>query len=514
DQPFVDIENEGEVASAKAPAFLFSFTLKEEKILKVKIALSTVSADGAMLNLKTELPHWNFEQTRSNNQKAWEKYLSRITIEATEKQKEIFYTSFYHLLLQPSNIADVDGQYRGANNKIAVAPNKEYYSTLSIWDVYRGAFPLLQIVTPEKIDGIINSMLLHHKAAGFLPIWTVWGQDNYCMIGNHAIPMILSAYKNGFTKFDSQDALRAMVETSTQSHINSNWELYNQYGYYPFDKLDNEAVSRTLESGYDDWCVAEMAKMLGDTATATTFYNRANYYKNLYDSSTQFFRGKDTSGNWRTPFDPLKATSPLNNPGDYTEANAWQYLWTPAQHDVDGMIQLLGGKDAFTKKLDEFFTTPALQPDKYLGQEAMIGQYAHGNEPSHHIIYLYAFSNSPKTGQRYIHKIVNEFHNNTPNGMIGNDDCGQMSAWYMLSVLGFYPVNPANGEFVLGSPQIKKAQLNLSESKVLIVEADNFSTSAIYTTKVFLNGKLVIKPTINFTEIIRGGNLKFKMTKR
>ena len=170
--------------------------------------------------------------------------------------------------------------------------------------------------------------------------------------------MILSAYKNGFTKFDAQDALRAMVETSTQSHINSNWELYNQYGYYPFDKVDNEAVSRTLESGYDDWCVAEMARLLGDTATAKTFYTRANYYKNIYDSSTQFFRGKDTNGNWRTPFDPLKATSPLNNPGDYTEANAWQYMWTPAQHDVEGMIQLLGGKDAFTKKLDEFFTTP------------------------------------------------------------------------------------------------------------------------------------------------------------
>jgi predicted alpha-1,2-mannosidase len=514
DQPFVDIENTGELASGKAPAFTFSFSLKDEKILKVKVALSTVSADGAMLNLKTELPHWNFEQTRSNNQQAWEKYLSRITIDATEKQKEIFYTSFYHLLLQPSNIADVDVQYRGVNNKIAVAPNKEYYSTLSIWDVYRGAFPLLQIVAPEKIDGIINSMLLHHKAAGFLPIWTVWGQDNYCMIGNHAIPMILSAYKNGFTKFDAQDALRAMVETSTQSHINSNWELYNQYGYYPFDKLDNEAVSRTLESGYDDWCVAEMAKMLGDTATATTFYKRANYYKNLYDSSTQFFRGKDTSGNWRTPFDPLKATSPLNNPGDYTEANAWQYLWTPAQHDVDGMIQLLGGKDAFTKKLDEFFITPALQPDKYLGQEAMIGQYAHGNEPSHHIIYLYAFSNSPKNGHRYINKVVNEFHNNTPDGMIGNDDCGQMSAWYMLSVLGFYPVNPANGEFVLGSPQVKKAQLKLSENKTLTIEASRFTKNNIYTDEVKLNGKKLTQGVITFEQISNGGTLNFRLTNR
>jgi predicted alpha-1,2-mannosidase len=514
DQPFVDIENAEEVASGKAPAFTFSFSLKDENILKVKVALSTVSADGAMLNLKTELPHWNFEQTRSNNQQAWEKYLSRITIEATEKQKEIFYTSFYHLLLQPSNIADADGRYRGADNKIAIAPNKEYYSTLSIWDVYRGAFPLLQIVAPEKIEGIVNSMLLHHKAAGFLPIWTVWGQDNYCMIGNHAIPMILSAYKNGFTKFDAQEALRAIVETSTKSHVNSNWELYNQYGYYPFDKLDNEAVSRTLESSYDDWCVAEMAKMLGDTATATAFYNRASYYKNLYDSSTQFFRGKDTNGNWRTPFEPLKATSPLNNPGDYTEANAWQYLWTPAQHDVTGVIQLLGGKDAFTKKLNKFFTTPALQPDKFLGQEAMIGQYAHGNEPSHHIIYLYAFSNSPKTGQRYINKVVNEFHNNTPDGMIGNDDCGQMSAWYMLSTLGFYPVNPANGEFVLGSPQVKKAQLKLSENKILTIEAPKLTKNNIYTDEVKLNGKKLTQGVITFEQISNGGTLSFSLTNR
>lgn len=514
DQPFVDIESAGEAATAKAPAFTFSFSLQEEKTLKVKVALSTVSADGAMLNLKTELPHWNFEQTRSNNQLAWEKYLSRITIEATDKQKEIFYTSFYHLLLQPSNIADVDGQYRGPNNKIALAPSKEYYSTLSIWDVYRGAFPLLQIVAPEKIDGIINSMLLHHKAAGFLPIWTVWGQDNYCMIGNHAIPMILSAYKNGFTKFDAQDALRAMVETSTQSHINSNWELYNQYGYYPFDKVDNEAVSRTLESGYDDWCVAEMARLLGDTATAKTFYTRANYYKNIYDSSTQFFRGKDTNGNWRTPFDPLKATSPLNNPGDYTEANAWQYMWTPAQHDVEGMIQLLGGKDAFTKKLDEFFTTPALQPDKYLGQEAMIGQYAHGNEPSHHIIYLYAFSNKPKEAQRYIHKVINEFHNNTPDGMIGNDDCGQMSAWYMLSTLGFYPVNAASGEFVLGSPQVKRATILLPDKKVFTIEAAKITNTKIYTKKRLLNGQQTNKVTVSYTDIMKGGKLTFEMASK
>jgi predicted alpha-1,2-mannosidase len=330
----------------------------------------------------------------------------------------------------------------------------------------------LQILAPEKINGIVQTMLIHHKVKGFLPIWTAWGQDNYCMIGNHAIPMILSAYQNGFKGFDASEALNAMIETSTISHINSDWELYNQYGYYPFDKLDNEAVSRTLESGYDDWCVAEMARKLGKNEIANTFTKRANYYRNIYDKETQFFRGKDSKGNWRAPFNPLIATSPMNNPGDYTEANAWQYFWTPAQYDIDGIKELLGSKENFTKKLNFFFTIEAENPNKFLGQEAMIGQYAHGNEPSHHIIYLYAYGNEPKTGQKYIHQVINEFHDNTPDGMIGNDDCGQMSAWYILSCLGFYPVNPANGEFVLGSPQVKKTTIHLSDNKTFTIQAE------------------------------------------
>lgn len=501
-------------ANEKAPTYLLEFSLPKNKILKVKIALSSVSVNGTKLNMESEIPHWDFEKVYQNNIKTWEEYLSRINIEAPTKQKEIFYTSLYHLFLQPSNITDVNGKYRGVDDKIAIAPNKEYYSTLSIWDIYRGAFPLLQILAPEKINGIIQTMLIHHKAKGFLPIWTAWGQDNYCMIGNHAIPMILSAYQNGFRGFDANDALNAMVETSTKSHINSDWELYNQYGYYPFDKLDNESVSRTLESGYDDWCVAEMAKILGENEIVKTFKKRAQYYQNIYDKETSFFRGKDSKGNWRTPFKPLMATSPMNNPGDYTEANAWQYFWTPAQFDIEGVERLLGGKENFTKKLNEFFTTEAINPDKYLGQEAMIGQYAHGNEPSHHIIYLYAYSNEPKTGQKYIHRVINEFHNNTPDGMIGNDDCGQMSAWYILSTLGFYPVNPANGEFVLGSPQVKKASINFSNGKKFDIVTNNFSDNNIYNEVRKLNNKIVTKPFINYQEIMKGGTLTFEMTNK
>jgi predicted alpha-1,2-mannosidase len=512
DHPFLKSTLLDKKDKEKAPKYLLDFSLPKNKILKVKIALSSVSTDGAKLNMQSEISHWDFEKVYQSNLKTWEEYLSRVSIEAPKKQKEIFYTSLYHLFLQPSNIADVDGKYRGVDDKIAIAPNKEYYSTLSIWDIYRGAFPLLQILAPEKINGIVQTMLIHHKVKGFLPIWTAWGQDNYCMIGNHAIPMILSAYQNGFKGFDASEALNAMIETSTISHINSDWELYNQYGYYPFDKLDNEAVSRTLESGYDDWCVAEMARKLGKNEIANTFTKRANYYRNIYDKETQFFRGKDSKGNWRAPFNPLIATSPMNNPGDYTEANAWQYFWTPAQYDIDGIKELLGSKENFTKKLNFFFTIEAENPNKFLGQEAMIGQYAHGNEPSHHIIYLYAYGNEPKTGQKYIHQVINEFHDNTPDGMIGNDDCGQMSAWYILSCLGFYPVNPANGEFVLGSPQVKKTTIHLSDNKTFTIQAENFSDQAIFNDTRFLKGKQIHEPFITYQDIIKGGHLIFKMT--
>jgi predicted alpha-1,2-mannosidase len=514
DKPFYNNRLQDNSKMDKAPKYILNFALDESRKLKVKIALSTVSVEGAKLNMRTEIPDWDFNSVLNKNKTAWDSYLNRIDIDALQKQKEIFYTSMYHLFLQPSNIADIDGKYRGADDKIAVAPNKEYYSTLSIWDIYRGAFPLLQLIAPEKINGIVNSLLLHHKAADFLPIWTAWGQDNYCMIGNHAIPMILSAYQNGFKGFNANEALRAMVETSTNSHINSDWELYNQYGYYPFDKLDNESVSRTLESGYDDWCVAEMASKTGDKSTATIFYKRAVYYKNLYNSSTRMFQGKDTKGNWRIPFNPLQATSPLNNPGDYTEANAWQYFWTPAQHDIAGIKQLLGGEEAFTKQLNDFFSIESPNPDKFLGQEAMIGQYAHGNEPDHHVLYLYAYSTKPKIGQKYIHKVITEFHNNTPEGMIGNDDCGQMSAWYILSALGFYPVNPANGEFVLGSPQLKRATLHLTDGRNFVMEAMNISNDNFYVQKSYLNNKPLDRVYITYNEIMNGGNLRFVMTNK
>lgn len=499
--------------SENAPKYYLSFNLGKDQVLQVKVALSTVDVTGAKLNLQTEVPGWDFNRVRENAKIVWDKYLNRIDIEANAKQREIFYTSLYHLLLQPSNIADVDGRYRGADDKVANTIGNEYYSTLSVWDIYRGAFPLIEIVAPEKVNGIIRSMLLHHRAAGFLPIWTAWGQDSYCMIGNHSIPMILSAYNNGFDGFDPAEALKVMVEASTQSHINSDWELYNRYGYYPFDTIDNESVSRTLESGYDDWCVKEMAKRLGDTSILEQFDKRANYFKNLFDNESRLFRGKDTQGQWRKPFDPIAATSPMNNPGDYTEANAWQYFWTPAQYSIDGIKKLLGGEDAFTNQLNRFFSIEVPNTNKFLGQEAMIGQYAHGNEPSHHVIYLYAYSNTPKAGHRLVREVINKFYSNTPNGMIGNDDCGQMSAWYILSSMGFYPVNPASNEYVLGAPQLTKVTLHLA-GRTFTIEALDISDENIFGARVFLNGTLLKVPYISYSQIMAGGLLQFEMTNK
>jgi len=469
-EPFTRYEVLPPAKKEKAPRYLLHFALKQKE-LSVKVALSTVSVQGAEKNMRVECPNWNFNDIRQKADRAWNDYLSRIEIEAPLNDKQVFYSALYRLLLQPSNIADVDGRYRGADDLVHQSTSKSgaYYSTLSLWDTYRAAHPLYTIIVPERVNDFVATLLQHSRQAGFLPIWTAWAKDNYCMIGNHAIPVIADAYAKGFRGFDTADALHQMVQSTTVNHINSNWRLLNQYGYYPFDSLDNEAVSRTLEHGVDDYCIALMAKQMGNDSLAGLYMRRSFYYKNLFDPQTQLMRGKDSKGNWRVPFDPLKATSPMNNPGDYTEANAWQYFWTPAQYDVEGLVQLLGGPAAFEKHLDSFFTIKTLNPNKHLGQEAMIGQYAHGNEPSHHVAYLYAYTKNPQKGHRLIAEVCKRFYNNSPAGLIGNDDCGQMSAWYIFSMLGFYPVNPANASFVQGYPQVNRAIIK-SGNKTIVVQ--------------------------------------------
>lgn len=508
DQPFTTYVELPKQAKENAPRYIFTFDLSN-KVLKTKIALSTVNVEGAKNNLNTELPLWDFEATVLQAKKIWNTYLNRIVIEADKKQKEIFYTSMYRSFIQPSNIADIDGKYRGADDSVRIAENNEYYSTLSLWDTYRAAHPLYTLIAPERVDGFVRSMIAHGKAAGFLPIWTAWGQDNYCMIGNHAIPVITDAYLKGFTGFDANEALQQMLTSTTKNHINSNWSLLNRYGYYPLDSLDNEAVSRTLEHGVDDYFVALMADRMSKKEIANVYYQRAAYYKNLYDSTTKQMRGKNSKGEWRTPFNPLIATSPMNNPGDYTEANAWQYFWTPAQYDVAGMMDLLGGKENFTTQLDSFFTIKAINPNKHLGQEAMIGQYAHGNEPSHHIAYLYAYTNKPERGREIITQICNQFYNNTPTGMIGNDDCGQMSAWYIFSTIGFYPVNPGNATFVIGQPQAKKAIIHISDTASITIIATDLLTKT-ENVNVYWNKTLIQGNELKYEELRKGGELSFQ----
>lgn len=483
--------------ASKAPAFVLDFGNLENDTLKIKVALSAASVRGAAKNMKAELDGWDFDAVRMRASSVWNGYLGRVEIDADSIDRTVFYTALYHLLLQPSDIAD--------------AGEEEYYSTLSNWDIYRAAFPLLQILVPEKIDGIVRSMVRHSQENGFLPVWTVWGVDNYCMIGNHAIPMIVSAYMNGFRGFDTGEAMDAVLKTCFEPHIHSDWKTLDRYGYYPFDIVKDESVSRLLENCYDDWCAALMADSLGYAEEAEVLRARACSYRNVFDTATGLFRGKDSAGKWREPFDPLKATSPMNNPGDYTEANAWQYLWTLAQHDIEGLAELLGGEKALGEKLDSFFTVCTPVADKYLGQEAMVGLYAHGNEPCHHVAYLYAFTDRPHNLEKYVRHISGSYYGPGPDGLYGNDDCGQMSAWYVLSSLGFYPVNPATGEFVLGTPRFRKAVLHPGSGHPFTIVAENLTETNFYRESASLDGKILDK-TIGYKDIMKGGKLEFRMT--
>lgn len=481
----------------KAPAYSLSFVLGRDRCLNVKVALSATGLEGARKNMAAEASDVDFEEMRRAASDAWECLLGRVEVKGNDSVLTNFYTALYHLMLQPSDIAD--------------AGDRPYYSTFSNWDIYRAAFPLLQIIVPERIGDMVQSMLDVHEKQGFLPIWTVWDADNYCMIGNHAIPMVVSACVNGFGGFSVNDAYDAVKETSVRPHIHSEWDLYEKYGYFPYDLMPLESVSKTLENGYDDWCVSLLASMTGDTLAAEHFKERSGYWKNLYDRESGLMRGKDARGNWRTPFDPLTATSPMNNPGDYTEANAWQYFWTPAQHDIEALRDLLGGPSALGDMLDRFFSIEAVNPDKYLGQEAMIGQYAHGNEPCHHIAYLYAWSDRPWRAAGIIREICRDFYRPEPGGLTGNDDYGQMSAWYVLSMCGFYPVNPATGDFVFGVPQLEEVVFDVGDGKSFRITADGLYGNDCIIHSMSLNGMEYNDFKINYRDIMKGGTFEYHM---
>jgi predicted alpha-1,2-mannosidase len=489
-----------------APRYLFGFDLGSGRVLQAKIGLATTDTTGARLN-RSEIKGWDFNAVAAEARAEWNRLLARATIEAPREQQRIFTTALYHAFLHPSVISDRDGRWRGPDDKIRRARSGLRYSTFSLWDSFRAAMPLYTLLAPERVNDFANSLLDHADAAGRLPLWPIWGGETGTMIGEPALPVLADAWGKGFRGFDGRRALAAMVRTATQDHGLSQWRILDQYGYFPFDKVEGEAVSRTLEAGIGDDAVAKMAGMLGQADTARRFAERAQAWTRLVDPETRLARGRDSTGTWRTPFDPLTPTSPLNNPGDYTEANAWQYSWTPALFDPPALILAMGGKSAFLTMLDRFFFD--LKPSagaEYLGQEAMIGQYAHGNEPSHHISWLYAFTDRPETGHRLVRRIANEFYKDDPAGIIGNEDAGQMSAWYVFATLGFYPVLPASGAYVAGIPLVPKARIMVAGGKALTIERAGTGERLAHLSR---ESQRLDPLRLEHSELKAGGTLRF-----
>lgn len=508
-RPVISTVNLPMAETEKGQRIVATFDMKPEDQLMMKVALSTTGVEGAKANMAAEVAGWDFEGVRQAAKEEWNNYLSRIEVEGTQDEKTNFYTSFYHALIQPNEISDVDGKYRNAHDEVVSATGGKFYSTFSAWDTYRAAHPFYTLMVPERVDGLVNSLVDQAETIGYLPIWGLWGGETFCMVANHSVSIIAEAYAKGFRGFDAERAFNAIKRTQTVSHpLKSNWETYTKYGYFPTDLTEAESVSSTLESVYDDYAAADMAKRMGKEEDAAYFAKRADYYKNLFDPSTKFMRPRNADGTWKSPFNPSQIGHSESVGGDYTEGNAWQYTWH-VQHDVPGLIALFGGEEPFLNKLDSVFTLKleTTQADV----TGLIGQYAHGNEPSHHVTYLYALAGRPERTQELIRQIFDTQYLPKPNGLCGNDDCGQMSAWYMFSAMGFYPVNPVSGEYVFGAPQLPKFTLHLADGKTFTIIAEGLSKEHMYVDSITLNGKPYTKNYITHEDIMKGGTLVYKM---
>ncbi len=481
------------------------FETKPTEKIMVKVALSTTSVEGARKNLE-ELPGWDFDGTVVKAKEAWNKILSTIEVSGSDDRKKVFYTALYHSCIAPNNIADIDGNYRGVDYNVRKSNNNEYYSTFSLWDTYRAVHPLYTLIMPDKAGSIINTMISHYEAQGFLPIWTLWGTENYCMIANHAIPVIVDGYLKGIGGFDPAKAYQAVRASSVKPHKKSAWELIDKFGYLPSD-YEPESVSRTLEMCYNDWCVAAMAKAVGNKDDFNYFNKRSVSYIGLFDKGSGFFRAKDSKGDWEKYFDPLKAEYYIS---PYTEGNAWQYSWYVPQ-DVPGLIKLMGGNEKFCTKLDSLFRLSPEYSGSVEDMSGFIGQYVHGNEPSHHIAYLFNYAGKPWQTEKYIRQIADTMYKSTPDGLCGNEDCGQMSAWYVFSALGFYPVNPAGGVYAIGTPLVPGAVIKLKDGKKFKISAMGTDKNNCYIKSIKLNGKPYEKLYITHDMIMQGGTLEFVM---
>lgn len=507
---FDQTKNFPELAGEDLKVF-FNFKTTEAEKLKVKFAISPVSTQGAIKNIQTEIPHWDFEKVKSQTQKQWNTELNKVQIEPINQDEMVnFYTAMYHAFLGPTVYMDVDGKYRGLDMNVHQAKDFVNYTSFSLWDTYRALHPLFNILQPKRNADMITSMLEHQKQSvhGMLPIWSHYANENWCMIGYHSVSVIADAIVKGNTGFDVNAAIAASVQTAKVPYYDG-LKYYMDMGYVPEDK-NGASVSKTLEYAYDDWAIAQAAKVVGNDSVYDEFIQRADNYKNVYDPASGFMRPKLSDGSFKKEFDPMDTHGQ-----GFIEGNSWNYsLYVP--HQPDTLITMMGGKETFVSRLDSLFTMEL--PDKYfantedISREGIIGNYVHGNEPSHHVVYLYNWTDSPWKSQDKIRMILKAMYKPTEDGLGGNDDFGQMSAWYIFSTLGFYPVAPGSPVYALGSPAIHNAKVQLENGKVFEVVVDNQSKKNVFVDKVTLNGKPLHSPFITHDDIKQGGRLHFYMS--
>ena len=475
--------------------------MKDEPVM-IKVGLSAVSTDGAYLNVSKEIPGWDFDEVINQATREWNKELMKIEVEGgTEDDRRNFYTALYHCMLSPNLYCDVDGQYRGRDNQIHVAGDFENYTVFSLWDTYRAEHPLFTLIDQKRTSYFIKTFLAQYQQGGLLPVWELSANETFCMIGYHAVPVIADAYIKGIRNYDVPLAIQAMKKSSMSDR--SGLKYYRQFGFIP-DDLESESVSKTLEYSYDDWCISQVVKYSGNTDDYLAYIRRAQFYKNVFDPSTGFMRAR-SNGGWYKPFYPAE----VNN--HYTEANSWQYSFYVPQ-DISGFMNLLGGKEKFASKIDELFSTSQdITGRPQADITGLIGQYAHGNEPSHHIAYLYDYAGQPWKTQQKVHQIITEMYKAKPDGLCGNEDCGQMSAWYVMSAMGFYPVCPGQSQYAMGSPLFRSITLNTENNKKFVIKAENLSKDNFYIRSATLNGKTYSKCYLDHSDIINGGELLLNM---
>ena len=505
------MDGNGKTTGGKGIIATFNYKTTPGEQLVVSTAISGVDENGALNNLIAEAPEYNFDKYLAETTKKWDKELGSIAVEGgTPDEQTSFYTALYHSMLAPTIYSDVDGRYFGPDKKIHKADGWTNYSSFSLWDTYRAAHPLYTIVDPEADGDMVNSFLAFYGQPGRLPVWKFWGGETDMMLGYHSVPVIVDAYLKGIGGFDAEKALDACVATANDDEYRG-IGLYKSLGYVPYNVVDpynseNWSLSRTLEYAFDDYCIAVMADKMGKKELANEFYKRSQNYKNTYNPATGFFQPRDDKGNWQPDFKPEEYTPHIS------ESNAWHYFWS-VQHDIPGLISLTGGKEAFSAKLDSMFTVgPKENEELPLFSTGMIGQYAHGNEPSHHVIYLYNKVGQPWKTAKYAHEVLTKLYKNTPDGLCGNEDMGQMSAWYVLSAMGFYPVNPVSGQYEIGSPLFNQVKISLPEGKAFILTAKNLSDENIYVKSVTIDGKPWNKSYITHQQIIDGANVELEMT--